>query len=90
MKKSKLKFYWRCKKIYKIFKTKFLWYSFQDAFSSDVNFELWTKEYFEDIYKIANDNFIMSSYAIATPIRLSMYEANFLIYEHRPVKEKLH
>ena len=62
---------------------------FQDAFSSDVNFELWTKEYFEDIYKIANNNFIMSSYAIATPIRLSMYEANFLIYEHRPVKRKI-
>ncbi|MEZ4694534.1 MAG: MnmC family methyltransferase, partial [Aliarcobacter sp.] len=33
---------------------------FQDAFSSDVNFELWTKEYFEDIYKITNNNFIMS------------------------------
>lgn len=62
---------------------------FQDAFSSDVNFELWTKEYFENIYKIANDNFIMSSYAIATPIRLSMYEANFMIYEHRPVKRKI-
>ena len=31
----------------------------------------------------------MSSYAIATPIRLSMYEANFLIYEHRPVKRKI-
>ena len=62
---------------------------FQDAFSSDVNFELWTKEYFEDIYKITNDNFIMSSYAIATPIRLSMYEANLLIYEHRPVKRKI-
>ena len=62
---------------------------FQDAFSSDVNFELWTKEYFEDIYKIANNNFIMSSYSIATPIRLSMYEANFLIYEHRPVKRKI-
>lgn len=62
---------------------------FQDAFSSDVNFELWTKEYFDDIYKITNNNFIMSSYAIATPIRLSMYEANFLIYEHRPVKRKI-
>ena len=62
---------------------------FQDAFSSDVNFELWTKEYFDDIYKLCKEDCIMSSYAIATPIRLSMYEANFLIYEHRPVKRKI-
>ena len=62
---------------------------YQDAFSSDVNFELWTKEYFDDIYKLCKEDCIMSSYAIATPIRLSMYEANFLIYEHRPVKRKI-
>ena len=31
----------------------------------------------------------MSSYAIATPIRLSMYEAGFFIYENRPVKRKI-
>ena len=62
---------------------------YQDAFSSDVNFELWTKEYFDDIYKLCNDSCIMSSYAIATPIRLSMYEAGFFIYENRPVKRKI-
>ncbi len=62
---------------------------YQDAFSSDVNFELWTKEYFDDIYKFCNDSCIMSSYAIATPIRLSMYEAGFFIYENRPVKRKI-
>ena len=62
---------------------------FQDAFSSDVNFELWTKEYFEDIYKLCKNSCIMSSYAIATPIRLSMYEAGFFIYENRPVKRKI-
>jgi tRNA U34 5-methylaminomethyl-2-thiouridine-forming methyltransferase MnmC len=62
---------------------------YQDAFSSDVNFELWTKEYFDDIYKLCNDSSIMSSYAIATPIRLSMYEAGFFIYENRPVKRKI-
>ncbi len=62
---------------------------YQDAFSSDVNFELWTKEYFDDIYKLCNDTCIMSSYAIATPIRLSMYEAGFFIYENRPVKRKI-
>jgi tRNA U34 5-methylaminomethyl-2-thiouridine-forming methyltransferase MnmC len=62
---------------------------YQDAFSSDVNFELWTKEYFDDIYKLCKNSSIMSSYAIATPIRLSMYEAGFFIYENRPVKRKI-
>lgn len=62
---------------------------FQDAFSSEVNMELWTKEYFDDIYKICKRNAIMSSYAIATPIRLSMYEAGFYIYELRPQKRKI-
>ena len=62
---------------------------YQDAFSSDVNFELWTKEYFDDIYKLCKNSCIMSSYAIATPIRLSMYEAGFFIYENRPVKRKI-
>ncbi len=62
---------------------------YQDAFSSDVNFELWTKEYFDDIYKLCNNDCIMSSYAVATPIRLSMNEAGFFIYEHRPVKRKI-
>lgn len=62
---------------------------YQDAFSSDVNFELWTKEYFDDIYRLCKDSCIISSYAVATPIRLSMNEAGFFIYEHRPVKRKI-
>ena len=62
---------------------------YQDAFSSDVNYELWTKEYFDDIYKLCKEDCIMSSYAIATPVRLSMSEAGFFIYEHRPVKRKI-
>ena len=62
---------------------------FQDAFSSEVNFELWTKEYFDDIFKLCKEDSIMSSYAVATPIRLSMYEANFFIYQHIPIKRKI-
>lgn len=62
---------------------------YQDAFSSEVNMELWTKEYFDDIYRISNQTSIMSTYAIATPIRLSMNEAGFFIYQHRPVKRKI-
>ena len=62
---------------------------YQDAFSSEVNMELWTKEYFDDIYRISKQNSIMSTYAIATPIRLSMNEAGFFIYQHKPVKRKI-
>ena len=31
----------------------------------------------------------MSSYSVATPIRLSMNEAGFFIYEYRPEKRKI-
>ena len=62
---------------------------YQDAFSSDVNKELWTKEYFEDIYKISKKDSILTTYAISTNIRLSMYEAGFFIYESRPTKRKI-
>lgn len=62
---------------------------FQDAFSSEVNKELWTKDYFCDIYKICKEDAIISTYAIATPIRLSLYEANFFIYETKSTKRKI-
>ena len=62
---------------------------YQDAFSSEVNVELWTKEYFDDIYKLCNETCVMSSYSVATPIRLSMNEAGFFIYEYRPEKRKI-
>ena len=61
---------------------------YQDAFSSEVNKELWTVEYFNDIYKACNKNAIITTYSVATPIRLSMNEAGFEIYEIRPVKKK--
>jgi len=54
---------------------------YQDAFSSRVNIELWTKEYFDDIYKICKQNSILTTYAVATAVRLSMSEAKFFIYE---------
>ncbi len=62
---------------------------YQDAFSSEVNMELWTKEYFDDLYYIARDDCIMSTYSIASPVRLSMNEAGFFIYEYRPAKRKI-
>ena len=61
---------------------------YQDAFSSDVNKELWTVEYFKDIFNVCNQNAIVTTYSVATSIRLSMNEAGFEIYEIKPVKKK--
>jgi len=57
---------------------------YQDAFSSDVNHFLWTVEYFADISKLLNDNAIITTYSIATPIRLSIYKNDLYIYEYKP------
>lgn len=62
---------------------------YQDAFSSEVNHELWSVEYFKDIYKLCSNNAVVTTYAIATPIRLSMFQAGFEIYEHIPTKRKI-
>lgn len=61
---------------------------YQDAFSSEVNKELWTVEYFKDIYAICSKNAIITTYAVSTNIRLSMSESGFEIYEIKPVKKK--
>lgn len=57
---------------------------YQDAFSSDVNCELWSVEYFKDIYNLCNDDAIVTTYSISTNVRLSMFEAGFYIYETNP------
>jgi len=57
---------------------------YQDAFSSDVNPLLWTVEYFKDINRILSEDAILTTYSIATPIRLSIYENKFSIYEYKP------
>jgi tRNA U34 5-methylaminomethyl-2-thiouridine-forming methyltransferase MnmC len=56
---------------------------YQDPFSSDVNHSLWTKEYFSLIKNILNDDAIITTYAISTPIRLSLYSNNLYIYEYK-------
>lgn len=55
---------------------------FQDPFSSDVNTELWSYEYFNDIYKTMNKDAIITTYSIATNVRLSMSENKLFIYEN--------
>jgi tRNA U34 5-methylaminomethyl-2-thiouridine-forming methyltransferase MnmC len=56
---------------------------YQDAFSSDVNKMLWTKEYFNDIAKLSSSDTIITTYSIATPVRLSIWENGFNIYEYK-------
>lgn len=57
---------------------------YQDAFSSDVNKLLWTQEYFAQIKKILKEDAIITTYSIATPIRLSIYNNGLEIYEYKP------
>ena len=61
---------------------------YQDAFSSEVNKELWTVEYFKDIYTLCKEDSIITTYAVSTNIRLSMSTAGFEIYEIKPIKKK--
>lgn len=61
---------------------------YQDAFSSEVNTELWSVEYFKDIFKATNNDCIVTTYSVATNVRLSLYEAGFQIYEIKPIGKK--
>jgi len=57
---------------------------YQDAFSTDVNHSLWTVEYFADIKKALAQDAILTTYSIATPVRLSLYKNDFVVYLHKP------
>jgi tRNA U34 5-methylaminomethyl-2-thiouridine-forming methyltransferase MnmC len=61
---------------------------YQDAFSSDTNKELWTKEYFYDINKILTQKAVITTYSIATPVRMSLFENNLYIYEYQSIIKK--
>jgi len=61
---------------------------YQDPFSSDTNKNLWTVEYFALIKKLLNNNAIITTYSIATPIRLAMWENGLLIYEIQHQKKR--
>ncbi|MCK5293168.1 MAG: hypothetical protein KAJ49_00845 [Arcobacteraceae bacterium] len=56
---------------------------YQDPFSSDVNHELWTTQYFKDIVNTLSDKAIVLTYSIATPIRIGMYENGLNIQEYK-------
>lgn len=53
---------------------------YQDAFSPSTNPILWTKEYFSDIARIIKQDGVLTTYSIALPTRLALYESDFNIY----------
>lgn len=61
---------------------------YQDAFSSEVNKELWSVQYFKDIFDLCNDDAVITTYSISTNVRLSMYKAGFTIFETNPTGKR--
>ncbi|MDD5405457.1 MAG: MnmC family methyltransferase [Sulfurovaceae bacterium] len=53
---------------------------YQDAFSPKKNPLLWTREYFEMLRGLCNDDVIMTTYSSATPVRMGMWENGFKLY----------
>lgn len=53
---------------------------FQDAFSPASNPVLWTREYFTDIKNIIKDDGVLTTYSIALPTRLALYENGFGLF----------
>jgi len=53
---------------------------FQDAFSPASNPALWTREYFADIKNIIKDDGVLTTYSIALPTRLALYENGFELF----------
>lgn len=53
---------------------------YQDAFSPSANPLLWTREYFADVARLIGDDGIITTYSIALPIRMALYENGFNVY----------
>ncbi|MBU0719817.1 hypothetical protein KJ877_00600 [bacterium] len=55
---------------------------YQDAFSPRTNPILWTKEYFSDIAHLIKKDAILTTYSVALPTRLALYENGFHVYTY--------
>ncbi len=53
---------------------------YQDAFSPGSNPLLWTHEYFKDIAALMKDDAILTTYSIALPTRIALYENGLKVY----------
>ena len=56
---------------------------YQDAFSPAHNPLLWTREYFQDIRNVCQDDALLTTYSTAAAVRLGLYENGFHIFVHR-------
>ena len=56
---------------------------YQDAFSPRKNPLLWTSEYFKDIASLMKEEAILTTYSVALPIRIAMYENGLNVYAHK-------
>jgi tRNA U34 5-methylaminomethyl-2-thiouridine-forming methyltransferase MnmC len=54
---------------------------YQDAFSPKKNPLLWTLEYFEDIAKLLTKDGVLTTYSVATPVRLALHRVGLRVYE---------
>ena len=52
---------------------------YQDAFSPAKNCELWSVNYFKQLYNILKDNGVITTYSAALQVRRAMIEANFFV-----------
>lgn len=55
---------------------------YQDAFSPKKNPTLWTHEYFKNLKSKMSKDSLLTTYSIATPIRLALFQNSFYIYEN--------
>lgn len=56
---------------------------FQDAYSPGKNPDLWTLEWFSDLYSCANQECIMATYSASARIRKAMVEAGWFVTEKK-------
>ncbi len=54
---------------------------YQDAFSPKKNPLLWTREYFRDIRALSKKDTIITTYSVASSVRMGLYENGFNIFK---------
>ena len=62
---------------------------FHDAYSPSKNPELWTVEFFQELYRAAADGCILTTYSSAPQVRGALLEAGFVVGKGPSVGKKL-
>lgn len=57
---------------------------YQDPFSSSKNPELWSDQFFVDLFRSLRDDGVLTTYSQARVVRERMKNAGFMLYEHNP------